>query len=224
MTAATPIRDVIKNILTEYSTLLGRLFESLSHELDGRTVIASEKPAHIMAQIIKLEARLRDAVVEPLQAKIDAVRTEMQDQDAYTRKLAGALYENKVSMEESLSALEGESKALQSGQQANVAFTDVLSYASKLSKYSSAPPNFDPNNPQLALAFEKPYPDEDRIRQGMLYRQYMTSQEASAMLDESSESESEASDTLENIMHGTEPSAEANQALFDLDLNPDLDM
>lgn len=55
---------------------------------------------------------------------------------------------------------------------ANIQFTDVLSYASKLSKYTSAPPNFDLMNRDIKVYFEKPYPDEERIRRGLLYWQY----------------------------------------------------
>lgn len=54
---------------------------------------------------------------------------------------------------------------------ANVQFTDVLSYASKLSKYTSAPPNFDSVNKDVKVDFEKPYPDEERMRRGLLYWQ-----------------------------------------------------
>lgn len=54
---------------------------------------------------------------------------------------------------------------------ANVQFTDVLSYASKLSKYTSAPPNFDTMNRDIKVDFEKPYPDEERMRRGLLYWQ-----------------------------------------------------
>lgn len=54
---------------------------------------------------------------------------------------------------------------------ANVQFTDVLSYASKLSKYTSAPPNFDSMNKDIKVDFEKPYPDEERMRRRLLYWQ-----------------------------------------------------
>lgn len=55
---------------------------------------------------------------------------------------------------------------------ATITFTEIINYAAKLSKYTSAPPNFDPANREIT--FEKPYPDEDRMRQGLLYRQYQT--------------------------------------------------
>lgn len=50
-------------------------------------------------------------------------------------------------------------------------FTDVLSYASKLSKYTSAPPNFDTMSKETKIDFEKPYPDEEKMRRGTLYWQ-----------------------------------------------------
>lgn len=54
---------------------------------------------------------------------------------------------------------------------ANVQFTQVLSYASKLSKYTSAPPNFDQMKRDGNMDFEKPYPDEEKMRRSLLYWQ-----------------------------------------------------
>lgn len=59
---------------------------------------------------------------------------------------------------------------------ANINFTDILSYASKLSKYTSAPPNFDLLNRDAKIDFEKPYPDEERMRRGLLYWQNSSQQ------------------------------------------------
>jgi hypothetical protein len=51
-------------------------------------------------------------------------------------------------------------------------FSDILSYASKLSKYTSAPPNFNMMR-DMKVDFEKPYPDEERMRRGILYWQHL---------------------------------------------------
>lgn len=59
---------------------------------------------------------------------------------------------------------------------ADMKFTDILSYASKLSKYTSAPPNFDLVNRDAKIDFEKPYPDEERMRRGLLYWQNVSQQ------------------------------------------------
>jgi hypothetical protein len=55
---------------------------------------------------------------------------------------------------------------------ANMNFSDILSYASKLSKYTSAPPNFNMMK-DMKVDFEKPYPDEERMRRGILYWQHV---------------------------------------------------
>ena len=54
---------------------------------------------------------------------------------------------------------------------ANVDFKDILSYSSKLAKYTSAPPGFDLASADVKV-FEKPYPDEEQMRRGLIYRQH----------------------------------------------------
>jgi len=53
---------------------------------------------------------------------------------------------------------------------AKVTAEDILEYAKKLSQYTSAPPHFNPAMPPSMAVF-RPYPDESRMRMGLLFRQ-----------------------------------------------------
>ncbi|ORX62743.1 hypothetical protein DM01DRAFT_250720 [Hesseltinella vesiculosa] len=103
---------------------------------------------------------------------------------------------------------------------ANVQFTDVLSYASKLSKYTSAPPNFDLMNREIKADFEKPYPDEERMRRGLLYWQYSTQPllEDKFESSDNDESMSEEGDTKKE--EATNNTASEPAPFWILDLNP----
>src|SRR5687768_4746607 len=46
---------------------------------------------------------------------------------------------------------------------------DVVSYAGRLSIFTAAPPNYDPDQPSVMRA-EPPYPDEATMRAGLLYK------------------------------------------------------
>jgi hypothetical protein len=122
---------------------------------------------------------------------------------------------------------------------ANVQFTDVLSYASKLSKYTSAPPNFDSMNKDIKVDFEKPYPDEERMRRRLLYWQNAPQQRledrckvlfflmysiSSNLFSIVESSDSEASANEEMVEVGTSKQTEetAGDPFWILDLNPDM--
>ena len=47
---------------------------------------------------------------------------------------------------------------------------EILKYAARLSKYTSAPSSF--NNQNVNIPLQPPYPDEALMRAGLLFRQY----------------------------------------------------
>ncbi|KAH8556121.1 hypothetical protein BGW37DRAFT_417688 [Umbelopsis sp. PMI_123] len=99
-------------------------------------------------------------------------------------------------------------------------FSDILSYASKLSKYTSAPPNFNMMK-DMKVDFEKPYPDEERMRRGVLYWQHVPpEQQVQETCDESSEDEQGQDDGIGKASTAAEDIH--NEAFWELDLNPDL--
>lgn len=54
---------------------------------------------------------------------------------------------------------------------AEVSISDIVSYANRLSAYTSAPPNFNPGDPNQP--FEPPYPREVNMRAGILNQQHI---------------------------------------------------
>ncbi|CAO3617663.1 unnamed protein product [Cunninghamella echinulata] len=115
-----------------------------------------------------------------------------------------------------------ELKATQYATEANIQFSSVLSYASKLSKYTSAPPNFDLMNREVKMDFEKPYPDEERMRRGLLYWQH-SSQPIPEDKFESSDNESISEEEKEEDKKEeatTKPEEDGQALSWILDLNP----
>ncbi|KAI8970674.1 hypothetical protein BDB01DRAFT_888178 [Pilobolus umbonatus] len=104
---------------------------------------------------------------------------------------------------------------------ANVSFKDVLSYASKLSKYTSAPPNFDTLDKDSKIDFEKPYPDEERMRKSLLYWQNSSHPNIVDKFESSEEeiSENEEMDEIHINRHNEDTGGDP---LWILDLNPDM--
>ncbi|KAG1463154.1 hypothetical protein G6F56_005352 [Rhizopus delemar] len=100
-------------------------------------------------------------------------------------------------------------------------FTDILSYASKLSKYTSAPPNFDLVNRDAKIDFEKPYPDEERMRRGLLYWQNVSQQPTEERFESSDSEVSAGEDTLDQNNH-KQTEDTGGDPFWILDLNPDM--
>ncbi|KAI9263687.1 hypothetical protein BY458DRAFT_438683, partial [Sporodiniella umbellata] len=84
-----------------------------------------------------------------------------------------------------------------------------------------SPPNFDLVNRDAKIDFEKPYPDEERMRRGLLYWQNV-SQPATEEKFESSDSEASASeDTVDQASH-KQNEDNGGDPFWILDLNPDM--
>ncbi|CAO3655913.1 unnamed protein product [Mucor hiemalis] len=103
----------------------------------------------------------------------------------------------------------------------NVQFTDLLSYASKLSKYTSAPPNFDSMNKDTKIDFEKPYPDEEKMRRGLLYWQNAPNQRLEDKF-ESSDSEMSTNEEVGDSSGNKQNEDTGGDPFWILDLNPDM--
>jgi len=101
-----------------------------------------------------------------------------------------------------------------------VSAEDILDYANRLSQYTSAPPHFNPAIPSSMIAYP-PYPDESRMRMGLLFRQYadesFEDEEQSLEEEDEDDDEDEEFDSVE-IVRST------NQTeTFNLVLNPDVE-
>ncbi|KAJ2369353.1 hypothetical protein H4S01_001047 [Coemansia sp. RSA 2610] len=92
---------------------------------------------------------------------------------------------------------------------------EVVAYAGKLSRYTAAPPNYDPG---AAMPAEPPYPMLVPMRAGILnrYRAKKTSRDG----DEADEDQGEFMHHADNDQFGD---VDADDLLLGLDLNPDLE-
>ncbi|KAI9269186.1 hypothetical protein BDA99DRAFT_435323, partial [Phascolomyces articulosus] len=90
-----------------------------------------------------------------------------------------------------------------------------------------APPGFDLSSTDVKV-FEKPYPDEERMRRGLIYRQHSGAQPLAGQEDQFESSDSEMSMEDDANKPGARPSATTEETQSDnpfwiLDLNPDME-
>ncbi|KAI8385625.1 vitamin-D-receptor interacting mediator subunit 4-domain-containing protein [Blakeslea trispora] len=216
------LRQQVHEHITHYSDLVKAYFASLSAVADNATV-ETTKPENIIQQMAIVDQQLQQAVehIESHQArqqKIISVQDDIQKHNVALLDIIQKLGTVRDKLDLSLTQAKTELKAIQYANQSNVQFTDVLSYASKLSKYTSAPPNFDSKD--VRVDFEKPYPDEERMRRGLLYWQN-TPQQNKEDPAEVSESESSADEDMVDVTHNR-PHEDAGDPFWILDLNPDM--
>ncbi|CDH49544.1 predicted protein [Lichtheimia corymbifera JMRC:FSU:9682] len=236
----TSLRDRVDSLLTEYSQLTRQFFQSLTAIAENTSTTTDplqQAPDQLVKRITDVDARLQSALEEieqhqTRQQRIIAVQDEIQQHQAALLSLVERLNDARETLDKELTQASKEQKSIQFADKTNVDFSDILSYASKLSKYTSAPPGFDQMSNDFKVDFEKPYPDEDRMRRGLLYRQYAGTHVLPNITDETVEHLSMASSEDEERRGsagaadgapGNKPATEEAQDNFwILDLNPDL--
>ncbi|SAM02598.1 hypothetical protein [Absidia glauca] len=271
------LRDQVNDLLTEYTLVSQRYFQSLIQVAEDTPLDPQQSPEFYIQEMVKVDTQLQFALDQSKHEKITLphpvltfvnllfttlslslslfttlslslslfttlslslslfppvgehqarqqqiikVQDDIQDHQATLLSMVEQLNIANQDLEQTLNGAKKELQAADYAKKANIQFTDVLSYASKLSKYTSAPPNFDLMNRDIKVYFEKPYPDEERIRRGLLYWQH-SSQPIPEDKFESSDNESmsdENSDTKKDEPASTEEDGPAPFWL--LDLNP----
>ncbi|KAI8098291.1 uncharacterized protein B0P05DRAFT_460786 [Gilbertella persicaria] len=86
---------------------------------------------------------------------------------------------------------------------------------------SNSPPNFDSASKDVRVDFEKPYPDEERMRRGLLYWQNTTQQNKEDRF-ESSDSEVSADEEMVDVTTNRQTEDTGGDPFWILDLNPDM--
>ncbi|CEI92798.1 hypothetical protein RMCBS344292_07049 [Rhizopus microsporus] len=206
------MRDQVNACLTEYADLIKKYFAFLSTAADHVTLDEANNPEHIIKEIVALEDKLQKSVEQieehqKRQQKIIQVQDEIHQYNKTLLNLVQKLNTSRNELDQHLST--------------NIQFTDILSYASKLSKYTSAPPNFDVLNRDMKMDFEKPYPDEERMRRGLLYWQN-SSQPHTEERFESSDSEMSATEDTTEQNANRQNEDTGGDPFWILDLNPDM--
>ncbi|KAL1927600.1 hypothetical protein VTP01DRAFT_3837 [Rhizomucor pusillus] len=227
------LRDQVNDLLTEYSSYIHRYFQVLTSIAESAN--ADDKEAEVLVrQICDTDRKLQAALtrIEEHQARqkqILRVQDEIQKHQEALLRMVEQLNETREDLDQELAVASKELEKIKYAEQSNVEFADILSYASKLSKYTSAPPNFDLMSRDMKIGFEKPYPDEERMRRGLLYWQYAGSrppnQEEQFESSASEASMDERGNKAEQPSDRPTSGEDANQGgdpFWILDLNPDL--
>ncbi|KAJ2760412.1 hypothetical protein IWQ56_005490, partial [Coemansia nantahalensis] len=129
----------------------------------------------------------------------------------------GGLLDARSQLEEAAADADRRLGDADAAQKAAPSIAEIVEYASKLSKFTAAPPNYDPAN--CPVPPEPPYPVLSAMRAGMLNRYRMRKAAKTA------EAEDMGADDGD-YMHGYEDDQfddiDADDLLLGLDLNPDL--
>ncbi|KAG0209412.1 hypothetical protein BGX33_005523 [Mortierella sp. NVP41] len=174
MTSQQSLRQQVRDQITEYSRLTQGLFTSFDILADGKT--PPESPNDMMKQIVQLDATLMGNVdkIEQhqiQQRKILQVRKEIEGVDKAIMTVIQTLRDAKQVLEASLEDQDEKLTASADARSAEISVSEIVAYANRLGNYTSAPPNFNPADPNQP--FEPPYPREVSMRAGILNQQHV---------------------------------------------------
>ncbi|KAF9438404.1 hypothetical protein BGZ76_008058 [Entomortierella beljakovae] len=167
------LRQMVRNQITEYSRLTQTLFTSLELMTDGKAPPA--QPSEVMKKIVQLDNTLMGAVEkielhQKQQQRIRKVRLEIEEQNKAIMKVIQSLRDAKQVLESNFEDLEEKRAVTADARSAEISVNEIIAYANRLSNYTSAPPNFNPADPNHP--FEPPYPREVSMRAGILNQQH----------------------------------------------------
>ncbi|KAI1296263.1 hypothetical protein EDD11_007444 [Mortierella claussenii] len=173
-TSQHSLRQMVRNQITEYSRMTQTLFTALELMAEGKTAPAA--PNDVMQQIVKLDSTLMGAVEkielhQRQQRRIRQVRSEIEEQNKAIMTVIQDLRDAKQVLETSLEDLDEKRAISADARSAEVSVSEIVAYANRLSNYTSAPPNFNPQDPNHP--FEPPYPREVSMRAGILNQQHI---------------------------------------------------
>ncbi|KAI8575251.1 hypothetical protein K450DRAFT_262643 [Umbelopsis ramanniana AG] len=219
----------VGSLLSEYASLVRQYFTAVNSLIETPNLPIENTPDYITNRILAVDAKLQQAVKkidehQRQHQQIVAIQEDIKAQNASLLMVVNRLQETRSLLAETLSGAQEELTLMKKASDANMNFSDILSYASKLSKYTSAPPNFNMMK-DMKVDFEKPYPDEERMRRGILYWQHVPpEQQAQETFDNSSSESSEDEEGQDDGMGKPAAGGEDihNDAFWELDLNPDL--
>ncbi|KAG0287509.1 hypothetical protein BGZ98_004620 [Dissophora globulifera] len=168
------LRQLVRDQITEYSRLTQSLFAALDVLVEGKA--APVPPNVIMKQIVQLDSTLMGAVEkielhQRQQQRIRQVREEIEDQNKAIMAVVQNLIDAKKTLEASLEDQDQKQAVSADARSAQVSVSEIVAYANRLSNYTSAPPNFNPQDPNHP--FEPPYPREVSMRAGILNQQHI---------------------------------------------------
>ncbi|KAF9563174.1 hypothetical protein BGW38_008958, partial [Lunasporangiospora selenospora] len=170
------LRQLVQAQILEYSRLTQSLFMALEAQAEGKS--PQPAPPEIMRSIVQLDSTLMGAVEkieihQKQQQRIKQVRDEIENRNKAIMTVVQSLRSAKLSLESRLEHLDERQSSLAGDTNPNneLSVEDIVSYANRLGAYTSAPPNFNPQDPNQP--FEPPYPREVNMRAGILNQQHV---------------------------------------------------
>nr|CAG8583931.1 13857_t:CDS:2 [Entrophospora candida]CAG8638828.1 10806_t:CDS:2 [Entrophospora candida] len=221
--------DNLKEILIEYEATIKQFFASIASSTAEGKSQTEHTPVKLMKNIVELDKKMQKSLdqIEEHQKvhnEILQVENELELENNAILELVNALKEGKKEFESSLENADTTIQAINFANKSPVTADEILKYAAKLSKYTSAPSSF--NNQNANIPLQPPYPDETLMRAGLLFRQY----------DDGEIEEFDSMDVHKNINNSNNNPMIVNETTassylqtnqieqqYNLDLNPDLE-
>ncbi|KAJ2456428.1 hypothetical protein GGF42_003248 [Coemansia sp. RSA 2424] len=220
----TPLVNLVNGLLAEYNSSLRLLLGLLDTE--GNRNIASEATLNRIEaskKIVKLDEglqKLYGEIVQHQRRQEEIRQTQLLSIECDKAKLSfiGNMLEAKSQLEEVVADAQKKLASARVAKRADPKVSEIIEYAKKLSKFTMAPPNYDPNSG--AMPPEPPYPVLVAMRAGVLSRYRM---KKGAKTDAADDDDMEEGDLMNNLDEVQFDDIEAEDLLLSLDLNPDLD-
>ncbi|OMH81870.1 Mediator of RNA polymerase II transcription subunit 4 [Zancudomyces culisetae] len=201
----TPLSTVLQSTLSEYNENIRSFFGTF----DPATNSKASDPGRVSLELKQHQAT---------QKKIFDTQLKIVECDLAKRDIIKALFKVKVALETKIDKANERLSAIKSAEETKVDVEHILSYAQRISPFTSAPPKYNPE--KTILPAEPPYPIELLMRAGVL-NQYKVKDSIETVEEKALHEEEEFDVGFMNGHHGLD--MEADSLLLDLDLNPDLE-
>ncbi|KAJ1852283.1 hypothetical protein GGH12_005446 [Coemansia sp. RSA 1822] len=215
----TPLVNLLNDLLTEYTTSLRTLLDQFDTSGNRNTTASPTSTRHTTARhIVKLDHNMQQLFEElqqhqRRQHEIRRIQLQSMRSGRAQLEFITRVQEAHVELERVVVDSETKIERAQLAEKSQPRVEEIIHYANKLSKYTAAPPNYDPES---GMPAEPPYPLLVAMRAGILNRYRM--KKAVRAKDEDEEEE--------DFAHHTEAeqydSADDDDLFLGLDLNPDL--
>ncbi|KAJ2238251.1 hypothetical protein H4R99_004184 [Coemansia sp. RSA 1722] len=218
-----PLVNLLNDILTEYNDSLRSLLGLLDTEGNRNTTESATKERNKTTQrIVGLDQSLQKLYgeLEQHQRRQEAIRTtQLLSIESGKAKLefVNSMLDAKGQLEEAIADGDKKLSLADTAKKADPSVAEIIEYAKKLSKFTTAPPNFDPNSSTVPP--EPPYPVLVAMRAGVLSKYRMNK---AARVDNAVEEEGDEGDFAHEMDDDQFDDVDADDLLLGLDLNPDL--
>ncbi|KAJ1892332.1 hypothetical protein GGI01_000142 [Coemansia sp. RSA 376] len=220
----TPLVNLANDLLSEYNSSLRSLLGLLDTEGNRNTAPeASQNRIEASKKIVKLDEnlqRLYGEIVQHQRRQEEIRQTQLLSIESGKAKLRfiSNMLDAKSQLEQVVADAEKKLALGRVAKRADPKVAEIIEYAKKLSKFTMAPPNYDPNSG--AVPPEPPYPVLVAMRAGVLSRYRV---KKGAKEDDADEEDMEEGDYLNALDEAQFDDIDADDLLLSLDLNPDLD-